>query len=78
MQFTFDIGGKTRNVFAGIKAACSPKALVGKHTVMVANLKPRTMKLGMSAGMALAADPDDAALWFPELQDSAEPGMPMM
>ena len=60
LRLTLDIGDEsTRNVFAGIKAAYAPEALIGKHTVMVANLKPRKMKFGMSEGMVLAAGPGD-------------------
>jgi methionyl-tRNA synthetase len=46
---------RPRQVFAGIKAAYDPAALVGRHTVMVANLAPRKMKFGLSEGMVLAA-----------------------
>jgi methionyl-tRNA synthetase len=41
--------------FAGIKSAYDPATLVGRLTVMVANLAPRKMKFGMSEGMVLAA-----------------------
>ena len=51
LQLTLDIGGETRNVFAGIKSAYAPEDLEGKLTVMVANLKPRKMRFGMSEGM---------------------------
>jgi methionyl-tRNA synthetase len=50
---------KPRQVFAGIKSAYDPATLVGRMTVMVANLAPRKMKFGMSEGMVLAAS--DAA-----------------
>ncbi len=59
IQLTLDIGNETRNVFAGIKSAYDPAILVGKHTVMVANLAPRKMKFGMSEGMVLAASFED-------------------
>ena len=50
---------RPRQVFAGIKSAYDPATLIGRHTVMVANLTPRKMKFGMSEGMVLAAsDPD--------------------
>ncbi|GAM73353.1 methionyl-tRNA synthetase [Vibrio ishigakensis] len=55
LKLQLDIGGEVRQVFAGIKSAYKPEDLVGKHTVMVANLKPRKMKFGMSEGMVLAA-----------------------
>ena len=56
LKLTLDIGeGSTRQVFAGIKSAYEPSTLVGRLTVMVANLAPRKMKFGMSEGMVLAA-----------------------
>jgi len=51
--------GRTRNVFSGIKEAYQPEQLIGKHTVMVANLAPRKMKFGVSEGMVLAASHAD-------------------
>ncbi len=56
LKLTLDIGEETtRQVFAGIKSAYDPATLVGRLTVMVANLAPRKMKFGMSEGMVLAA-----------------------
>ena len=56
LRLTLDVGeGKTRNVFSGIKSAYQPEQLIGKFTVMVANLAPRKMKFGLSEGMVLAA-----------------------
>ncbi|MFT3814392.1 MAG: methionine--tRNA ligase [Acidovorax sp.] len=56
LQLTLDVGeGRTRNVFSGIASMYQPADLVGKHTVMVANLAPRKMKFGVSEGMVLAA-----------------------
>ncbi len=55
LQLTLDLGGETRNVFAGIKSAYRPEDLQGKLTVMVANLAPRKMRFGVSEGMVLAA-----------------------
>ncbi|MCP5326712.1 MAG: methionine--tRNA ligase [Oceanospirillaceae bacterium] len=79
LRLTLDIGeGKTRNVFSGIKAAYSPEELTGKLTVMVANLKPRKMKFGMSEGMVLAAGPGGDELWILEPHEGAKPGMRVM
>ncbi|MDH5483604.1 MAG: methionine--tRNA ligase [Gammaproteobacteria bacterium] len=75
LQLTLDLGGETRNVFAGIKSAYEPKDLEGKLTVMVANLKPRKMKFGMSEGMVLAAGPGGKDLWILNPDDGAQPGM---
>lgn len=60
LRLTLDVGeGKTRNVFSGISSAYQPADLIGKHTVMVANLAPRKMKFGVSEGMVLAASHGD-------------------
>jgi len=75
LQLTLDIGGETRNVFAGIKSAYQPEALEGKLTVMVANLAPRKMKFGMSEGMVLAAGPGGKDLFILNPDEGAEPGM---
>jgi methionyl-tRNA synthetase len=57
---TLDVGeGRHRNVFSGIKSAYKPEDLVGKFTVMIANLAPRKMKFGVSEGMVLAASHAD-------------------
>ncbi|MDR9436896.1 MAG: methionine--tRNA ligase [Thiohalophilus sp.] len=75
LQLTLDIGAETRNVFAGIKSAYTPEDLEGKLTVMVANLKPRKMRFGVSEGMVLAAGPGGEDLWILEPHDGAQPGM---
>ncbi|MCU7960650.1 MAG: methionine--tRNA ligase [gamma proteobacterium symbiont of Bathyaustriella thionipta] len=75
LQLTLDIGGETRNVFAGIKAAYEPHTLVGKLTVMVANLAPRKMRFGLSEGMLLAAGPGGKDLWILNPDEGAQPGM---
>ena len=63
LRLTLDVGeGRPRNVFSGIAANHAPEALVGRLTVMVANLAPRKMKFGISEGMVLAAsDADEKA-----------------
>ncbi|MCQ0029281.1 methionine--tRNA ligase [Burkholderia glumae] len=80
LQLTLDVGEeKTRNVFSGIKSAYRPEDLVGKLTVMVANLAPRKMKFGMSEGMVLAASAKDEksepGLYILEPHSGAKPGM---
>ena len=75
LQLTLDLGGETRNVFAGIKSAYAPEDLEGKLTVMVANLKPRKMRFGLSEGMVLAAGPGGKDLWILNPDDGAQPGM---
>ncbi|MCW8331650.1 methionine--tRNA ligase [Photobacterium sp. SDRW27] len=78
LKFQLDIGGEMRQVFSGIKSAYTPEELIGKHTVMVANLKPRKMKFGMSEGMILAAGPGGKDLWILEPHEGAQPGMRVM
>ncbi len=67
LRLTLDVGeGRMRNVFSGIASMYQPEDLIGKLTVMVANLAPRKMKFGVSEGMVLAASHAD---------EKAEPGI---
>ena len=80
LRLTLDVGeGRHRNVFSGIKSAYQPQDLVGKLTVMVANLAPRKMKFGVSEGMVLAAshadDKVDAGIYLLDPASGAQPGM---
>lgn len=75
LRLTLDLGDETRTVFAGIKAAYAPEHLVGKLTVMVANLAPRKMKFGVSEGMVLAAGPGGDEIYLLEPHEGAQPGM---
>ncbi|MCC5451668.1 methionine--tRNA ligase [Rheinheimera sp. UJ51] len=76
VQLTLDIGaGETRQVFAGIKAAYTPESLVGRQTVMVANLAARKMRFGLSEGMVLAAGPGGSDIFLLSPDDGAQPGM---
>jgi methionyl-tRNA synthetase len=81
LRLTLDVGeGRHRNVFSGIRAAYpDPSVLVGKRTVMVANLAPRKMKFGVSEGMVLAASHADAkahpGVFILEPHAGALPGM---
>jgi methionyl-tRNA synthetase len=74
LRLTLDLGGETRNVFAGIKSAYDPADLVGRTTVMVANLAPRKMRFGVSEGMVLAAGPGGKDLFILGPDDGAVPG----
>jgi methionyl-tRNA synthetase len=65
----------TRQVFSGIKSAYQPADLVGKLTVVVANLQPRKMKFGLSEGMILAAGPGGKEIWLIAPDTGAEPGL---
>ena len=75
LQLTLDLGGETRTVFAGIRAAYQPEALEGRLTVMVANLAPRKMRFGVSEGMVLAAGPGGRDIFLLSPDDGAQPGM---
>lgn len=80
IQLTVDIGeAEPRNVLAGIKSAYNPEDLVGKLTVIVANLAPRKMKFGISNGMIMAASAADRAenpgIYILEPMNGARPGM---
>ncbi len=75
LRLTLDLGGETRQVFAGIKKAYRPEELEGRLTVMVANLKPRKMRFGVSEGMVLAAGPGGEDLWLLSPDPGAAPGM---
>ena len=75
LKLTLDIGTETRTVFAGIKSAYPPEGLVGRLTVMVANLAPRKMRFGLSEGMVLAASGDGPGIFLVAPDAGAAPGM---
>ncbi|QDT03722.1 Methionine--tRNA ligase [Rubripirellula lacrimiformis] len=75
LKLTLSLGGdERRQVFAGIKAAYEPEALVGRLVVMVANLKPRKMRFGLSEGMVTAAGPGGADVFVLGIDEGALPG----
>ncbi|OWT61936.1 methionine--tRNA ligase [Candidimonas nitroreducens] len=80
LRLSLDVGeGRHRQVFSGIKSAYAPADLVGKLTVLVANLAPRKMRFGVSEGMVLAASHEDASvdtgIYILEPWPGAQPGM---
>ena len=75
LRLTLSLGDSTRQVLAGIKSAYQPEDLVGKMTVMVANLAPRKMRFGVSEGMVLAAGPGGTELYLLEPHAGAQAGM---
>lgn len=75
LRLELDLGEEKRQVFAGIKSAYQPDQLIGRLTVMVANLQPRQMRFGMSEGMVLAAGPGGQDLWILSPDTGAQPGM---
>lgn len=75
LRLTLDIGDERRNVFSGIKSAYpDPAALEGRLTMMIANLKPRKMRFGMSEGMVLAAGPGGSDIYLLSPDSGALPG----
>jgi len=75
LRLTVDLGGETRTLFAGIKSAYDPRELVGRLTVVVANLAPRKMKFGTSEGMVLAASGEGPGVYLLAPDSGARPGM---
>ncbi|MCX8956497.1 methionine--tRNA ligase [Erwinia psidii] len=76
LRLTLDLGGETRNVFSGIRAAYpDPTVLDGRLTVMVANLAPRKMRFGVSEGMVMAAGPGGSDIFLLSPDSGAQPGM---
>jgi len=75
LRLTLDLGHEQRQVFAGIRAAYPPESLVGRLTVMVANLAPRKMRFGVSEGMVLAAGPGGQDIFLLSVDHGAQPGM---
>lgn len=75
LQLTLDLGDAQRNVFSGIKSAYQPEQLIGRLTVVVANLAPRKMKFGVSEGMVLAAGPGGKDIFLLTPDSGAMPGM---
>ncbi len=75
LRLTLDLGDSRRQVFAGIKAAYAPDALVGRHVIAVANLAPRKMRFGVSEGMVLAAGPGGEDIFLLSVDSGAEAGM---
>ena len=75
LELRIDLGAERRTVFAGIKAAYTPEQLIGRLTIVVANLKPRKMRFGVSEGMILAAGPGGKDIFLLKPDAGARPGM---
>ena len=75
LRLTLDIGDEQRNVFSGIKSAYpNPSELEGRLTMMIANLKPRKMRFGLSEGMVMAAGPGGEEIYLLSPDSGAKPG----
>jgi methionyl-tRNA synthetase len=74
LRLHVDLGNETRSIFAGIRDSYEPQDLVGKQVIVVANLKPRRMRFGVSQGMILAAGPDGAHVVVAEFAKPRQAG----
>lgn len=74
LRLQVDLGNETRTVFAGIRESYEPQDLVGKQVIVVANLKPRKMRFGVSQGMILASGPDGANVVVAEFEKPRQAG----
>ncbi|MDI6935584.1 methionine--tRNA ligase subunit beta, partial [Serratia sp. Se-PFBMAAmG] len=76
LRLELDLGGEKRQIFSGIRAAYpDPSVLVGKMTIIVANLAPRKMRFGISEGMVLSAGSGGSDLFVLSVDSGAQPGM---
>ena len=75
LRLQLDLGGVQRQVFAGIKKSYDPTTLEGRLTIMLANLKPRKMRFGLSEGMVLAASGEEGGPFLLSPDSGAQPGM---
>ena len=75
LRLTLDVGTETRQVLSGIRSSYAPEQLVGRLVIVVANLEPRKMRFGVSAGMVLCASGDGDGLFLLSADSGAQPGM---
>jgi len=75
LQLNLDLGGEVRQVFSGIRSSYAPEQLVGRLVIVVANLEPRKMRFGVSAGMVLCASGSDSGIFLLSADSGAQPGM---
>ena len=75
LQLSLDLGGDARQVFSGIRTSYAPEQLLGWLVIVVANLEPRKMRFGVSAGMVLCASGADGGIFLLSADSGAQPGM---
>jgi methionyl-tRNA synthetase len=75
LRLTLDLGAELRQVFSGIRSSYAPEQLVGRLVIVVANLEPRKMRFGVSAGMVLCASGDGDGVFLLSADSGATPGM---
>ncbi len=74
LKLRISLGEEERTIFAGIKKQYKPEDLSGRLIVVVANLKPRKMKFGLSEGMLLAATDGEGGVFLLGPDSGAVPG----
>ena len=75
LQLNLDLGAEARQVFSGIRSSYTPEQLLGRLVIVVANLEPRKMRFGVSAGMVLCASGTDGGIFLLSADSGAQPGM---
>jgi methionyl-tRNA synthetase len=75
LQLNLDLGGELRQVFSGIRSSYNAEQLVDRLVIVVANLEPRKMRFGVSAGMVLCASGADGGIFLLSADSGAQPGM---
>jgi len=76
LRLQIDLGnGDVRQIFSGIRESYAPDTMVGRHVVVIANLKPRKMRFGVSQGMVLCASNDNPGVFLVSPDDGGTPGM---
>jgi methionyl-tRNA synthetase len=75
LQLNLDLGGEVRQVFSGIRSSYAPEQLLDRLVIVVANLEPRKMRFGVSAGMVLCASGTDGGIFLLSADSGAQPGM---
>jgi methionyl-tRNA synthetase len=73
LRVEVDLGGETRQIVAGIALQYTPEELVGKHIIVVVNLKPAKLRGVESQGMLLAADRGGVPI-IATFEEPVEPG----
>ena len=72
LVFKVQMGSEVRQIVSGVAESYKPEECVGKNVIIVANLKPRTLRGVESNGMLLFADQDGKYIFA---STEAEPGM---
>jgi methionine--tRNA ligase beta chain len=74
LQLEVDLGDEQRTLVAGVAARYEPEAIVGRSIIVVANLKPATIRGIQSRGMLLAAVGADGRPILASFEEAPPPG----